>query len=219
MSAFDVWVVRFEPGATSPAERLQKAFGIDAPSAMALERSLPKIVKHGVPAKTAGEMRQALEAIGAVVECKPARTPKTPQADASEARFPAPDADLIAPGRVSAIDPAAPAADASRPRISVDDPMAPPPRSVVPMDEEGEDDPRRRIGASILAASREQQRRIFLRRAVGTVLAGVAILAVDWFVGNSIFRGEADWVGISFDGVGIFFVGLGVYDFILELRS
>jgi len=63
MSAFDVWIIRFEPGEAPPAERLQAAFGIDFASAQSLERSLPKIVKHAVPAKAAGEMRQALEAI------------------------------------------------------------------------------------------------------------------------------------------------------------
>ena len=53
MSAFDVWVLRFEPGDSPPSERLQRAFGIDAASARALEQSVPKIVKHAVPAKTA----------------------------------------------------------------------------------------------------------------------------------------------------------------------
>ena len=216
MSAFDVWVVRFDPGDAPPAERLQKAFGIDAPSAAALERNLPKIVKHAVPAKTAGEMRQALEAIGAVVECKPARAPRTPDADDSKALFRPPDADLLAPERVSAIDPFAPPADASRPRISVDQPEARSRRSSLPAEPT---DPRRRIGASILAKSRAQQRQLFLRRAAGMALAGVAILAIDWYLGNSVFRGEADWVGTFFDGVGIFFLGLGIYDFARELRG
>ncbi len=221
MSAFDVWVVRFDPGDAPPAERLQKAFGIDAPSAAALERNLPKIVKHAVPAKTAGEMRQALEAIGAVVECKPARAPRTPDADDSKALFRPPDADLLAPERVSAIDPFAPPADASRPRISVDQPSvdqpdARPRRSSMPAEST---DPRRRIGASILAKSRAQQRQLFLRRAAGTALAGVAILAIDWYLGNSVFRGEADWVGTFFDGVGIFFLGLGAFEFVRELRG
>ncbi len=76
MSAFDVWIIRFEPGDSAPAERLQSAFGIDAASARSLEQSLPKVVKRNVPAKAAGEMRQALEAIGAVVECRPARDVK-----------------------------------------------------------------------------------------------------------------------------------------------
>ena len=217
MSAFDVWVVRFEPGETPPVQRLQKAFGIDAPSAAALERSVPKIVKHAVPAKTAGEMRQALEAIGAVVECRPARAPKTPRGDDSRARFRAPDEALRAPARVSAIDPFAPSAEASQSRISVDDPATPPRRSTFPA--EASTEPNRRIGASILAASRAQQRRIFLRRAAGAVVAGLAILGVDWFVGNSVFRGEADWIGVVFDGVGIFFIGVGLHDLVAELRS
>ena len=56
MSSFDVWIIRFEPGEAPPAERLQGAFGIDLASAQSLERSLPKIVKHAVPAKAAGEV-------------------------------------------------------------------------------------------------------------------------------------------------------------------
>lgn len=217
MSAFDVWVVRFEPGETPAAERLQKAFGLDAPQAAALERSLPRVVKHGVPAKAAGEMRQALEAIGAVVECKPARAPKRPTSDDSQALFRAPDADLIAPGRVSAIDLTAPFGGQNRSRISVDDPK---PGSAQSRDADAPThDSGRRIGASILAASRAQQRRVFIQRAIGTVLAGFVIFGVDWFVGNSVFRGEADWVGAFFDGIGIFFVGIGLYDLVVELRN
>lgn len=216
MSAFDVWVVRFEPAETSPAERLQKAFGIDAPSASVLAQSLPRIVKHAAPAKTAGEMRHALEAIGAVVECRPTRAKKSPTDD-SQAVFPAPDMDLVASGRVSAIDPFTPAAEGSRPRISVD-------RTVPPVAAgrelaEGESEPPRRIGASLLAASRALQRRRYLQQALGTMLAGVAIIAIGWFFGGSMLRGDAGWVGVAFDGLGIYFVGVGGFDLVQAWRD
>ena len=216
MSSFDVWVLRFEAGESSPAERLQSAFGIDARSARALEQSVPKIVKHAVPAKTAGEMRQALEAIGAVVDCRPSKNTAADGADVP-AVFHAPDADLFPAGRVSAIDPVAPATDASTPRISVDDVVPPMPRakpSVMP--DEGEP---RRIANSLLATSQTKQRNKFLRQAAGTFIAGAAIIAIGWFVGNSVFRGGADWVAIGFDGLGIYFTGVGVYDFVTTARS
>ena len=216
MSAFDVWVVRFEPGETSPAERLQQAFGIDASSASALAQSLPRIVKHAAPAKAAGEMRQALEAIGAVVECRPTRAKKRP-ADDSQAVFPAPDMNLVEPGRVSAIDPFSSSGDGSRPRISVDRTV--PPLAAGSELAEGESEPPRRIGASLLATSRVNQRRRFIQQALGTVLAGVAIIAIGWFFGGSMLRGDAGWVGVAFDGLGIYFLGVGGFDLVQAWRG
>ena len=221
MSAFDVWVIRFEQGERSPAERLERAFGIDAARAKALERSLPKVVKHGVPAKAAGEMRQALEAIGAVVQCRPTR--ETARADAPDAPavFRPPGVDIPVGGRVSAIDPFAPTNDPSVPRISVEDVLPPLPAAAptkasppsAPVEEP------KRIAASLLATSRAQQRRTYIRQAAGTILAGVAILVIGWFFGSSVFRGEADWVGIGFDGLGIYFLGTGLFELVTSMRS
>lgn len=220
MSTFDVWIIRFEPGDSSPADRLERAFGIDAASARSLEQNLPKAVKRGVPAKAAGEMRQALEAIGALVECRPARDAKPVPGDGGTGRaavFHPPGADLFPGGRISAIDPFAPASEAGAPRISVDKAIPPIPVSQTAAPSEAEQP--RRITASLLATSREQQRREFLRQAVGTIVAGVAILVVGWFFGNSVLRGEADWISIGFDGLGIYFVGLGAFDLVSTLRN
>lgn len=217
MSRFDVWIIRFEPAESSPAERLRGAFGIDPASATALAQSVPKIVKHAVPAKAAGEMRQALEAIGAVVECRPARDAK-PQATNAPAVFRPPDADLFPPRRVSAIDPFESSGEASRPRISIDDGLP----AVTPRRKSAEvpsEQPPKRITASLLATSRAQQRGKFLQQAIGMIVAGVAIISIGWFFGSSVFRGEADWIGIGFDGLGIYFVGLGIYDLVTTLRS
>jgi hypothetical protein len=217
MSAFDVWVVRFEPGDTPPAVRLQKAFGIDASSAAELERSLPRVVKHGVPAKTAGEVRQALEAIGAVVECKPARSAKSGTAGRTRPAPRAPGAQPSMPARVSAIDPAARGQGAGKARISVDNPSTASSRaSDLP---EEDDDPRHKIGASLLAVSRAQQRRIFLIRAIGAMAAGILILGLDLLMGNSVLRGEANWAGVLFDGMGLYLLGVGVYELVSELRG
>ena len=221
MSSFDVWVIRFEPGDSPPAERLQRAFGIDAASAESLEHSVPKIVKHAVPAKAAGEMRLALEAIGAVVECKPAREERAAASPDMPAVFRPPDPDLLPVGRMSAIDPFSPKGDPSAPRISVDDAVPPvppsrPPRTA-PANTESEQP--RRIAASLLATSRARQRRKFLQQAVTTMLAGVAVIAIGWFMGNSVFRGDADWIGVCFDGVGVYFIGLGAFDFVTSWRS
>jgi hypothetical protein len=220
MSRFDVWIIRFEPGDTPGAERLQRAFGIDAGSARSLEQNLPKIVKHAVPAKAAGEMRLALEGIGAVVECRPARDPKPVAgkgASGGAAVFRPPGADLFPAGRLSAIDPFAPTHDAGVPRISVDD--AVPPISASTTEPPSESEQPRQISASLMAASHDQQRRKYVRQAVGTIAAGVAVLAIGWFLGNSVLRGEADWIGIGFDGLGIYFLGVGVFDLVTTLRS
>jgi len=217
MSSFDVWILRFEPGEVPAAERLQAAFGIDLASAQSLERSLPKIVKHAVPPKAAGEMRQALEAIGAVVECRAARDASPGSFGDAPAVFRAPDEDLFPSGRVSAIDPFAPTNDPSTPRISVDEVVlheSRPKRTAPPAEEQP-----RRITASLLATSQVQQRRKFLQQATGTFLAGAAIVAIGWFFGNSVLRGEAGWVDIGFDGLGIYFMGVGVFDLIATLRS
>jgi hypothetical protein len=220
MSSFDVWIIRFEPGTDSPAKRLQSAFGIDAANARTLEQSLPKIVKHGIPAKAAGEMRLALEAIGAVVECRPARDVKrvaTLEGSKQATIFHPPGQDLLPSGRISAIDPFESPLEAGVPRISVDDVPVPAPRSrTAPPPEEPD---LRRITSSLLATSREQQRRQDTRQAVGTIVAGVAIMAIGWFFGSSVLRGEADWIGIGFDGLGIYFIGIGVYDLVTTLRS
>jgi len=216
MSSFDVWIIRFEPGEVPPAERLQAAFGIDLASARALERNLPKIVKHGVPAKAAGEMRQALEAIGAVIECRPVRDASPPAAGEAQAVFRAPDSDLFPAGRVSAIDPFAPSTDASVPRISVDEAVLREPRK---KPNAAPEEPPRRITASLLETSRTQQKRKHVRQAIGTFVAGAAILAIGWFFGNSVLRGAAGWIDIGFDGLGIYFLGLGVLDLIAAARS
>jgi len=220
MSTFDVWIIRFEQGDSPPAERLQSAFGMDAASARSLEQSLPKAVKHRVPAKAAGEMRQALEAIGAVVECRPARDAKPASGGAGAegaAVFHPPGPDLFPAGRVSAIDPFAPATEAGVPRISVDEPI--PPMPVTHTAAPSESEQQGPIGASLLATSRDQQRHKFVRQAVSTIVSGAAILAIGWFLGNSVLRGEADWVGIGFDGLGIYFLGVGVFDLVTTLRS
>ena len=216
MASFDVWIIRFEPGEAPPAERLQAAFGIDLGSAQSLERSVPQIVKHGVSAKRAGEMRQALEAIGAVVDCRPARDARPTAAGDAPAVFRAPDADLFPAGRISAIDPFAPS-DGSVPRISIDEAPRPASRPTTNAPAEGEQS--RRITASLLATSRAQQRRKFIQQALGTVAAGCAIVAIGWFFGNSVLRGGAGWIDIGFDGLGIYFIGLGMFDLVTTLRS
>jgi hypothetical protein len=126
---------------------------------------------------------------------------------------------LFPAGRISAIDPFAPAEQANAPRISVDDVLPPIPTPVAEREPPSEAEQPRRVNASLLAVSREQQRRKFTRQAVGTILAGAAVLAIGWFLGNSALRGEADWIGIGFDGLGIYFLGVGVYDLVTTLRS
>lgn len=207
MSSFDVWIVRFEPGDRPPAERLQDAFGIDAPSARALEQSLPKIIKHGLHSEAASELREALEAIGAVVECRPVRQPKPGAAAERAAVFHPPGADLLPTGGASVPPVRIPSAGA--PRATAGDPTT--------SSSEGGEAPQ--ISTSPLAASPELQRRKSLQQAVAVFLAGAAIMLINWFLGGSVLRGEANWVGIGFDGLGIYFLGLGAHGLVTTLRS
>lgn len=218
MSRFDVWIVRFEPGEASPAVRLETAFGIDSASARSLEQNLPKIVKHAVPAKAAGEMRMALEAIGAVVECRPAREVRPVAGPAGRDRaavFHPPGADLIPEGRLSAIDPFATAGAAGVPRISVDD--AAPPAAEGGLASEV-DLPEERSNSLEAHAPAVLQGRA-TTRAAAMLGAGLAILAIGLLLGSSVFRGEADWMGVGFDGLGIYFVGMGGYELYTSFRS
>lgn len=221
MSTFDVWVIRFSPGGPPPAQRLKNAFGIDDASAQSLERNLPRVVKHGVAAKEAGEMRKVLESIGAVVECRPSREAK-PSTEGGPAVFQRPAEDLL-PGRLSAIDPFAPATEAGVPRISVEDPVAPPPPAMTSGTSGGVRPPAaappHSVDAAIRARSLEQQRKVFLKQAAATIVAGVAIISIGLFMGNSVFLGDAGWVGIAFDGLGIYFLGVGARDLYTTLRS
>jgi hypothetical protein len=204
MSVFDVWVIRFEPGERPPAERLQDAFGIDGASARALEQSVPKIIKHGVHAQAAAELREALQAIGAVVECRPARQPKAGEGVESAAVFHPPGADLFPTG--ASVAPSKPAAGA--PRVPVAEPIAP-----------SREVEARPISTSPSAVPPELRHRKLLQQAVASLLGGFAIMAVDWFLGSSVLRGEASWVGIGFDGLGIFLLGLGAHGLVVTLRS
>jgi hypothetical protein len=220
MARFDVWITRFEPQDASPAERLEKAFGIDPGSARSLEQSVPKIVKHALPAKAAGEMRVALEAIGAVVECRPSREVKPVGGSTgrdSAAVFHPPGADLFPAGRVSAIDPFSSAGEPGAPRISVD--------HVVPAKAEAERvapsevDLPEALGESSGPPALAEHPQTGVRRAALTLGAGVAILAIGYLLGSSVFRGDADWMGIAFDGLGIYFLGSGGYDLFTRYRS
>lgn len=221
MSRFDVWVIRFSPGEPPPAERLKNAFGLDDASARSLEQNLPRVVKHGVLAKEAGEMRKVLESIGAEVECRPSREAKAP-GEGGPAVFHRPEDDL-SPGRVSAIDPFAHGTQPGVPRISVEDAAAsrsPARKSdvsgVVRPPSGG---PPRSTEDVIRTKTFKYQRKLFLRRATGAIFAGVAIMAIGLFMGNSIFYGNAGWVGIAFDGLGVYFVGIGAWDSLATLRS
>jgi len=222
MSKFDVWVMRFGSGGPPPGQRLKHAFGLDDTQARAIEQNLPRIVKHAVNAKEAGEMRQVLESIGAEVECRPARIVK-PAATAGGAVFHKPLEDLL-PGRVSAIDPFDPVTEPGVPRISVEEPAKTRPPSsksevsgvVRPPSSAPKKVP---VEQLMRERTRAHQRKLFMKRAVGAIVAGVVIIAIDVSVGNSVFLGTADWFGIAFDGLAIYFIGLGLFDLIAELRS
>ncbi|MEM9729063.1 MAG: hypothetical protein AAF997_10785 [Myxococcota bacterium] len=266
MSTFDVWVMRFEAGEVPPADRLARAFGLDDTTARSLAANLPRVVKHGLAAPQAGEMRRVLESIGAEVECRPAGRPKgttnphagaypkqsatspragayprkagtdpragtIPKKGATNPRagiFQKPDDGVFA-GRVSAIDPFAPASAAGVPRPSVDEaspsepPNSPseisgvvrPPAAVPPRG----GFPPRSVDDAIRARALERQKKTFVRRAAGAIASGLVIAVIGLVIGNSVFLGSADWFGIGFDGLAIYFLGSGGFDLYSTLKS
>ena len=66
----DVVVLGFDPGPETPAERLQRAFGIERATAEALLSRLPATVQRGVSSLRADYFRRGLIAIGAQVELR-----------------------------------------------------------------------------------------------------------------------------------------------------
>ena len=220
MSTFDVWIVRFSPGEPPPAERLKSVFGIDDKSARALEQSLPRVVKHRAHAKEAGELRRLLESIGAEVECRPARdTGPSEEGEAAVFHPPAPEP---LPGRISAIDPFSPVIPAGAARISVDAPasLRPPRRSEISgVVRPASVRPSRRLEDAIRETSLEQRRQVFVRQALGALVAGVVVLALGVYLDNSVLLGNATWIGVAFDGLGIYLLGVGGYELYTTLRS
>lgn len=227
MSSFDVWVLRFDAGDVPPADRLARAFGLDQTTARSLASNLPRVVKHGVAARHAGEMRKLLESIGAEVECRPAGRTQG-ETNPRGAVFQRPDEAPFA-DRVSAIDPFSPASGAGVPRISVDGPsgsepskvqseisgVARPPGAALPRSGL----PPRSVDDAIRARALAQQKKTFVRRAVGAIVSGFILALIGLLIGNSVFLGSADWLGVGVDGLAIYFLGTGGYDLYTSLRS
>ncbi|MGB5813270.1 MAG: hypothetical protein WBG86_22230 [Polyangiales bacterium] len=218
MSSFDVWVMGFETGEVPPAVRLARAFGLDETSARSLIQNLPRVVRHGLAPRQAGEMRKVLEAIGAEVECRPARRSK-PVTQGRAAVFEKPEEDLL-PGRVSAIDPFSPTTQPGVPSLSVDDQPAVklksdisgvvrPPSAVPPRNAED----------AIRARAIAHQRKTYIKRAVTTMVAGVAVAVIGLLTGNSVFMGTANWFGVSVDGIAIFLFGGGAAELLMTLKE
>ncbi len=222
MSSFDVWLITFEPGDIAPAVRLQDAFGMDPVSARELEQALPRVVKHGIPAEAADEMREALEAIGGVVDCRAAMDADEAAKANGTAVFRPPGADLF-PGRsVSKIDPLKEVRDGDPLRLSLGD-LALPQPAPLPEAPVARDEPSRPRAVLVFEKTRELLRALQPPRTVpwaaATVGAGVVLVTTSGFVGGSIFRGEASGFGIAVAGLGIYLLGLGAFHLVTRLRS
>ncbi len=46
---------------------------------------------------------------------------------------------------------------------------------------------------------------------MGSILAGVVLICIGLFGGDSIFRGEFTLLSVFFDGLGLFWIGKGIY--------
>ncbi len=47
--------------------------------------------------------------------------------------------------------------------------------------------------------------------AMGSILAGIVLISIGLFGGDSIFRGEFSLFSVFFDGLGLFWIGKGIY--------
>jgi hypothetical protein len=128
---FDVWLLDFA-GSPDAAAALQRWFGIDEARAKRILATLPRVVRHGVPALEAEEMAAALRILGAKVDVRAA----APDPKAS-------GTDLVRPDRKRAsvrdleseMGPSADAAPVADPSFDLDAPLdvGPPRRSVPPV--------------------------------------------------------------------------------------
>ena len=231
MSSFDVWLITFEPGDIAPSVRLQDAFGIDPVSARELEQALPRVVKHGLHAEAADEMRAALEAIGGVVDCRAAMDAEEAAKAYGTAVFRPPGADLF-PGRsVSKIDRLKDGGDRVPLRLSLGELALPQPAPLpdAPVAKEGpskrrpvvvDDKPRPvLVYDKTLEILRALQPPKTVPWAAATMVAGIATCTAGSFVGGSILRGEANWFGIGVAGLGIYLLGIGAFNLATLLRS
>jgi hypothetical protein len=228
MSSFDVWLITFEPGEIAPSTRLQDAFGMDPASARELEQALPRVVKHGLAADAAEEMREALEAIGGVVDCRASMDADEAVKANRTAVFHPPGADMF-PGRsISNIDPLKRISEGGTLRLSLGDLALPQPAPVpeVPVPArvpEAPSEPSSSRAVSGFEKMREILRVLQPPKTVpwstATVAVGVAVLTMSGFLGGSIFRGEANWFGIGVAGLGIYLLGVGALNLFTLWRS
>lgn len=72
-SGLDVWVQGFAAG-SDPVPALMQVFGIDEVRAIAIQQTVPRVVKRNAAADEAEQIAAALRAIGAKVELRPSRT-------------------------------------------------------------------------------------------------------------------------------------------------
>lgn len=228
MSSFDVWLITFEPGEIAPYVRLQDAFGMDPHSARELEQALPRVVKHGLAADAAEEMREALEAIGGVVDCRAAMNPEEAAKAKGTAVFRPPGADLFAGRGVSKIDLSKEVGEDGLLRLSLGDLALPEPAPVPqvpapPKRASTQQEPSRKRAIAAFEKAREILRALQPPKTVpwaaATMGAGVAVLATSGLLGGSIFRGEANWFGIGVAGLGIYLLGIGAFNLASLLRS
>ncbi len=250
MSTFDVWVIRFQSGGeVSPVEGLQRIFGIDAAAAARLEQTVPRVVKHRVRAEAAQQMRRALESIGAVVECRPARPSRrveeavsrppegisVPVAAAAERVKIDPPvmgaASLsasLAPMGQSALSVSEPVARPARPRPAP--PLIHPQAASVPQGVASEpaphtDSAREEPEAPLVRLDNyldelfgNRRRRCFVQ-AFAMIASALVILGMSQSRGESVFAGEADWLGVGFAGLAFYLLGVAGHELYTLVRG
>jgi hypothetical protein len=250
MSTFDVWVIRFQGGGeVSPAEGLQRIFGIDAAAAAEVEQTVPRVVKHRVRPEAAEQMRRALESIGAVVECRPARPGRRVEEAVSR-----PPEGISIPVAASAerlkIEPpvmGTPALSASlapmgQLGLSASEPVArpPQPRPAPPMSHPLPTPGPQGLGAEpavqVEPAWEEPEaplvrldnylddlfgnrRRRCFVQAFAMIALAIVIFGIGQSKGNSIFVGDADWQGVGFAGCALYLLGVAGHELYTLVRG
>ena len=77
MAKADIWLLGFRNQRKSTVDRLQRAFAIDAGTAIEIEQSIPCAIRYGLTPAAAQPWVEALEEVGAIVELR-AASPQPP---------------------------------------------------------------------------------------------------------------------------------------------
>jgi hypothetical protein len=214
---FDVYLHGFDPAhPETPRQGLARVFGLDGAQAAELLVSLPRLVKRDLTQGEAQRYLLALESLGARAELRPGvlATPEVravapsmpPLRWQSSAPAPAWEDPLAAAGSIlplaADVEPEPwVTASSMPPRPS----SAPAPPGWVATAELGSRHPPRSAPAPSMPL-----RQAYRRGGAGSLVLGVCLLAISYWIGASSLHGPPALTGLVLDGLGLLLIGRGL---------